>query len=269
MEPTETPPLEAPRSRGRLNSTIVATGAAVALTLAGLGIAGAQTGSSSSTSTPKPIASAQADRGHHHKVAEMGLATAAETIGISETDLRAALRSGQPIADVAKSKNVDVQKVIDALVAEAKKILAEKVAAGELTQAQADRRSATLTERITAFVNQDGHRPRGNHARGNGHHLGAKMSLAVAAETIGISEADLRAALRSGQSIADVAKSKNVEVQKVIDALVAEAEKNLAERITAFVNRAGPGPDREQRGGFRGFGAGGVAPAPAPAATTA
>lgn len=171
MEPIETPPSEAPRSRARLNSTIVAAGAAAALTLAGLGIAGAHTGSSSTTPGPTaPAAGAQADKpaeaagphGHchgHHLGARKGLATAASTIGISEADLMTALRSGQSIADVARSSNVDVQKVVDALLAEAKKRLADKVAAGQLTQAQADERSGNLGERITALVNRAGRGP--------------------------------------------------------------------------------------------------------------
>ena len=181
MEPIERPPAEARRNRGRLSSTIVATGAAAALTLAGLGMAGAQTGSSSTT-TPElsaPAAHAHAGKppegarrpgprkGHHLRVRKV-LATAARTIGISRSELKTALRSGQSIADVARSKNVEVQKVIDALVAEAKRHLAGKVAAGQLTQAQADRRSARLTERITALVNhaRQGTRRAGEPRRG-------------------------------------------------------------------------------------------------------
>ena len=42
----------------------------------------------------------------------------AGVIGISESDLKAALQGGQSIAQVAQAHNVDPQKVIDALVAE-------------------------------------------------------------------------------------------------------------------------------------------------------
>lgn len=95
------------------------------------------------------------------------LAVAAKTIGISESDLHTALENGQSVADVAKAHNVDPQKVIDALVADAKTHLADQVTAGRLTQAQADQISSTLTQRITDFVNNvrpagDGdHRGRG------------------------------------------------------------------------------------------------------------
>ncbi len=82
-----------------------------------------------------------------------GLAAAAKALGMSETDLATALRSGKSLASVAKEKGVDVQKVIDALVAEAKQRLADAVENGRLTQAQADQRLEALTARITERVN--------------------------------------------------------------------------------------------------------------------
>lgn len=49
----------------------------------------------------------------------MGLATAAETIGIEVEELVEALRDGQSIAAVAEANDVDPQNVIDAMVADA------------------------------------------------------------------------------------------------------------------------------------------------------
>ena len=101
--------------------------------------------------------------------------------------------------------------------------------------------------------------------------------LAVAAKAIGITEADLRTALQSGKTMADVAKANNVDPQKVIDALVqdgldelaadvkagaitqaqADAEKaHVTEHATNMVNgtfRGGPGGPGGP-GGHRGFG---------------
>jgi hypothetical protein len=78
---------------------------------------------------------------------------AATAIGISEADLTTALGSGQTIAAVAKAHNVDVQKVIDALVADGESELADAVKAGTLTQAQADAQKAEVTQRATDQVN--------------------------------------------------------------------------------------------------------------------
>lgn len=87
----------------------------------------------------------------------MHLETAAEALGVTAEELRTELQAGSSIADVAAEKGVDVQTVIDAMVAELKTHLDEEVAAGEHTQEEADERLAEATERITAMVN--GERP--------------------------------------------------------------------------------------------------------------
>jgi hypothetical protein len=84
------------------------------------------------------------------------LTAAAKALGMSKSDLLTQLRSGKSLAAVAKAKGVDVQKVVDALVAEAEQRLAEAVKNGRLTQAQADQRLKNLNARITAEVNATG-----------------------------------------------------------------------------------------------------------------
>ena len=61
-----------------------------------------------------------------------------------------------------KSKNVEPQTVIDALVAEAKARLAGAVTAGKLTQAQADTR---LTDETTTRRNHHDRRSHGRRSR--------------------------------------------------------------------------------------------------------
>ncbi len=95
----------------------------------------------------------------------VALDTAATALGVSADELRTALQGGQTIAQVAESKGVDVQTVIDALVAEAKTHLDERVTAGDLTQEEADQRLADLTTRITDGVN-NGLPARGDHGFG-------------------------------------------------------------------------------------------------------
>ena len=71
------------------------------------------------------------------------------------------------VAAVATAQNVNVQLVIDAVVTEMKAHIAEEVASGELTQAQADAKLAEATVRATDMVN--GVRPAG---MGEGKHGG-------------------------------------------------------------------------------------------------
>jgi hypothetical protein len=81
------------------------------------------------------------------------LSSAATAIGVTEEEVRAALRSGQSLADLATSKGVDPQKVIDALMAQITERANAAVTAGKLTQEQADRHLAEAKTRITDFVN--------------------------------------------------------------------------------------------------------------------
>jgi len=95
----------------------------------------------------------------------MGLEAAATALGITADELRTELVAGQTIAQVAETEGVDVQTVIDAMVAEAKAHLDEEVAAGEHTQEEADAKLAEITERITDSVN-NGMPARGEHGPG-------------------------------------------------------------------------------------------------------
>jgi hypothetical protein len=95
----------------------------------------------------------------------MGLDAAATALGMTADELRTELQGGQTIAQVAESKGVDVQAVIDAMVAQAKTHLDEEVASGEHTQAEADQKLADITTRITDSVN-NGMPERGGHGPG-------------------------------------------------------------------------------------------------------
>jgi hypothetical protein len=79
-----------------------------------------------------------------------GVATA---IGVTPEEVRTALQSGQSLADLAKSKGVDPQKVIDALLAPIIEHEKADVTSGKDTQAEADKEIADATARVTDFVN--------------------------------------------------------------------------------------------------------------------
>ena len=237
--------------------------AAFSLALAGGGAAGAilgtpnlslaQDSGSETTTTEAAPDSTAAAKPHGPGVQ---LSVAAEAIGISEDELRTALEGGQSIAQVAEANGVDVQTVIDAMVA----------AGTERLETAIDE----LPDRVAEAVQREGLPDRGpggpggpGHGRG---HFGA--GLDAAAEAMGIESEELRAALEDGSTIAEVAEAKGVDVQTVIDALVADAETHLddavaagklteeqaatmkaylTDRITAMVNGEGPhgGPEAE------------------------
>lgn len=197
--------------------------AAFSLALAGGGAAGALLGTPSLSSaqddgqeTTETTSEDAARRGPREHRGE-GLATAAEALGISEDELRTALEGGQSIAQVAEAEGVDLQTVIDALVADATTRLEEAI--------------TNLPDRMTELVNREGLPDRGGPGGPGGPHRGRGPGLEAAAEAIGITTDELRTGLQDGSSIADVAAANDVDVQTVIDALVTEATTHLDEAV--------------------------------------
>src|SRR4029450_7921147 len=82
------------------------------------------------------------------------LDAAAEALGVSTDELRQQLRSGKTIAQVAADRNVDKQKVIDAMVKDAQEHIDRAVQDGKLTAERANERKANLEDRITSLVDK-------------------------------------------------------------------------------------------------------------------
>jgi hypothetical protein len=98
--------------------------------------------------------------GGHHRGPGFDGEVLAGLLGVDVDTLRADLREGNTVAEIAGEQGVDVQTVIDSLVAEAESHLDLSVENGRLTQEEADAKLADVTERITDFVN-NGFRQRG------------------------------------------------------------------------------------------------------------
>ncbi|SHG19098.1 hypothetical protein [Geodermatophilus nigrescens] len=82
-----------------------------------------------------------------------GLSVAAETLGLSEDELRTALEADDAsLATVAADQGVAVEDLTAALVQAAQERLDEAVADGRLTQEEADERAADLESRIAELV---------------------------------------------------------------------------------------------------------------------
>jgi len=95
------------------------------------------------------------------------VAIAAKTLGMEQTALVTALNGGKTIADVAKDKGVALDKIVDAVVADRAERLKSAVAAGRMTQAQADAMLAQMKTNITAQLSVK-FTPRGN-GQGTGY----------------------------------------------------------------------------------------------------
>jgi uncharacterized protein YidB (DUF937 family) len=81
--------------------------------------------------------------------------TVANALHISTAELKTDLQSGKSIADIAKSKGINVNSVINTLVADASSKVDQAVAAGKLTTQQANTIKSHLQTAITNLVNNN------------------------------------------------------------------------------------------------------------------
>jgi len=92
--------------------------------------------------------------GGHHGGGWRGLDTAAETLGMTEDELRTALQAEDAtLAEVAEEQGVEVDALVDALVTAQQEGIARAVEEGGMPQEVADERLAGLEEKVTEWVN--------------------------------------------------------------------------------------------------------------------
>jgi hypothetical protein len=76
------------------------------------------------------------------------MAGVAEVLGLEPEALVDALHNGQTLTEIAEAQGVELQSVYDAILAQAEEHMAASVAAGNLTQEQADEHLGWMREHI-------------------------------------------------------------------------------------------------------------------------
>jgi len=162
----------------------------------------------------------------------MQLSTIATAPAMTEADLLTQLDAGKSVADVAASKNVSIDTIVNAVVAAETKNLQQAVTDGKLTQAQADTMLSNLkltlpsqlqTKMVAGM--------KGGFDGGRGGMRGGKQ-MSTIATALGITETELKTELQAGKSVADVATAKGISLDKVISAIVDAETKNLQQAVT-------------------------------------
>jgi len=156
-------------------------------------------------------------------VAILGVATVAVVAYAQETTTGSSTvwDLGQKVKEaIAEALGISVEKYDETVTAAQKQVLEEAVAAGQLTQEQADRMQKHLDE------------SGGFGGRGRGHGPGeASLLMTVAAEKLGMTEAELMTELQGGKSIAAVAEAKGVDTQVISDAYLAQLKADLDAQV--------------------------------------
>jgi hypothetical protein len=95
--------------------------------------------------------------GHHRGPGMFGRGVASEALtdllGIDGEELRTQLRDGATLAEIAQAQGVEVQAVIDELVAEVTERVDNAVENGRIDQSEADEKLAEAEAKITDMVN--------------------------------------------------------------------------------------------------------------------
>jgi hypothetical protein len=119
-----------------------------------------------------PVLKGPGHRGH--RLMRFGLESAATYLGVTEAELREALRDGKSLAEIAADEGKSVEGLVDALVKEQTARLDEAVEDGRLTKAQRNELVEGMRERVERMVEAEpmgalrGHGPRFR----PGHHHG-------------------------------------------------------------------------------------------------
>jgi hypothetical protein len=132
------------------------------------------------------------------------------------------------IDDAAKQLGVDAGKLDDALRTALANRIDRAVAAGTITKEQGEALKKRVESADTPLFGGLGF-------RGGFHfgHAGPAGDTSAAADYLGMTQAQVFEALRSGKTLADLAKEKGKSVDGLVDAMVAATTKRLDEAVAA------------------------------------
>jgi hypothetical protein len=138
---------------------------------------------------------------------------------------------------VAEALGIEVQEYEDALATARGQVLEEAVAEGYLSQEQADRMRERGAEGFGPGK-RGGFVPRAkgrceHRMPGKDPHAWGPSSEAVLTELLGLTAEELRAELKDGKTLADVTQARGVELDAVVDALMAPMDEKLAQAVKA------------------------------------
>jgi hypothetical protein len=138
---------------------------------------------------------------------------------------------GQSFLDsVAKHLGISSQKLEDATKAAAVDQVDAALKEGKITKAQADELKARIQAGEFPPFAGPLFGPRfGHFHRGGPPLFGEKLS--AAADYLGLTEAELRTKLNTGQTLADIAKARGKSVDGLKQAILDEAEKKLGQLV--------------------------------------
>ncbi|MCP4138946.1 MAG: hypothetical protein GY755_01410 [Chloroflexi bacterium] len=147
---------------------------------------------------------------------------AGEALNMDEDALWEALEGSKNLADLAKDQGISQEKIIEAILAEEQTFIKEMVTEGELTQEEADEWISELDEEVKFFVEEGW----------DFEEFEGADWFSIAGEALTMDEDALWEALESGESIADLAKTQGVALEKITDEILSAENEYTAQLLT-------------------------------------
>jgi uncharacterized protein YidB (DUF937 family) len=157
---------------------------------------------------------------------------AANVLGMSSSDLRTAMQSGQSLSSIASSKGISQDTLIAAMATSIEQ------ANPSISADQATKVATAIAARTPGSASQAPDPNSSVQGAGathghHGHHRHHAVSAAMdsAAQTLGTTTSDLATSLQNGQSLSSIATSKGVSQTDLINAMstaLAGADSNLS-----------------------------------------
>ncbi len=175
-----------------------------------------------------------------HQRSHPAMDAAAKLLGMSSSDLRSAMQSGQSLAAIASSKGITQDQLTAAMAAAIQQAnpnisadQATKVATAIATRtppaggppqsAGQGTDTAGSTQGTAGTTATQGH---------HHHHHARAAAMDAASQLLGMSTSDLTSSLQSGQSLASIASSKGVSQDDLVNAM-ATALQGVDSNLTA------------------------------------
>ncbi|MED1917883.1 hypothetical protein P4V64_21425 [Bacillus thuringiensis] len=137
------------------------------------------------------------------------------------------LKADKSLAAIAEVQGVSVDDLVALLVKQQETKLKEAVAAGKLTQEQADKMNENASERVKEMV-QNTHQ-----GRGPGKGMGFEKNNEELLSLLKLDADKLKEEQKAGKSLATIAEAQGVSVDDLVALLVKQQKANLKEAVTA------------------------------------
>jgi hypothetical protein len=166
--------------------------------------------------------------GRDGMLAEVGTIVQEQT-GLTAQELRQGLAQGKTLEQLITESGGDVEAVITAIVQASTERINQAVTEGKLTRERADEMLANLAENVRNLVTT-GARPEGQRS---GPVRSAIELSQILLEEAGLEAEQVRAAVASGQTIADLIAAAGGNVEAIVDATITEATTRINEAVAA------------------------------------